>query len=223
MRAESGVPTRGFLADTPGMALSFITKLLFPELSSSRAPRDEPLLRSGTAAEAQVIQAQRTTWRRGNPPSHYEWKLTLRVDAPEGPFDVELKDYFRNFREPVPGTILHVLYDPNDHRSIVVDHRSDADRAAGIGQPGDDPPVTAEEITAHMGGNVQQMTVGPGPAGMRVLVVGGRGKTVVQGPGGQVPNGADTGNAPGELASRHDRGEIGDEELEAEKRRLLGR
>jgi hypothetical protein len=205
------------------MALSFLTKLLFPELSA-RPPREERLLRTGMAADAQVIQAQRTTWRRGNPPSHYQWKLTLRVDAPDGAFDVELKDYFRNFREPVPGTILHVLYDPSNHHAVVVDHRSDASRAAGVGQPGDDPPVTAEEITARMGGNVQQMTVGPGVTGMRVLVVGSRGQAVVHGPGGQVmaPGPTDPITALGELADRHDRGEIGDEEYAIEKRKLLG-
>jgi hypothetical protein len=208
---QSGVPTGAAVADTFVVARSFVTKLLFPELSA-RPRRGEPLLKTGMAADAQVIQAQRTTWRRGNPPSHYQWRLTARVDAAEGPFDAELKDYFRNFREPVPGTILHVLYDPSNHRSIVVDHRSDADRAAGIGQPSDDPPITPEEISARMGGDVQQMTVSPGVTGMRVLVVGKGGKAAK----------ADPISALGELADRHDRGEIGDEEYETGKRRLLG-
>ena len=60
--------------------------------------------------------------------AHVNWKLKLSV-TPDGeaPFDAEVKEGYPEMgMGPHVGSTIAVLYDPNDHSKVVVDHSDDA-------------------------------------------------------------------------------------------------
>jgi hypothetical protein len=104
-------------------------------------------------AEAEVLEVQRTSESRSTPPSSSSWRVRLRVRPSGRPaFDAELTDVFPVCAPPAPGATLHVIYDPRRRRQLIVDHRSEADREAGIGSPGDAPELSG--LLARVAGHV---------------------------------------------------------------------
>lgn len=59
--------------------------------------------------------------------AHVNYKLTLRVTPDsEAPFDAEVKEPYPEMSSgPSVGDTIGVLYDPNDHSKLVVDHSSE--------------------------------------------------------------------------------------------------
>jgi hypothetical protein len=121
--------------------------VLGPDRSGSKVP-DNSWAASGCPAEALVTEARWTKRRLGDPPSHFQWAVQLRVrPATEAEFDVTVEDWFRAMESPAPGQVVHVVYDPASHERTIVDHRSDSDREAGIGTAG---PANDDETMANM-------------------------------------------------------------------------
>ena len=59
--------------------------------------------------------------------AHINWKLTLHVTPDnETPFDAEVKEPYPEMGGgPSVGDTIGVLYDPNDHSKLIVDHSAE--------------------------------------------------------------------------------------------------
>src|SRR5262245_26709174 len=93
-------------------------------------------------------------------------KTCLRVEPSDEPaFEVEQKFRFPQLAIPPVGTRLSVLYDPNDHSQIMIDHSSQAaigqTFAGGVATPGGLDPTsiaaTVQEAREQSGGDQQAM------------------------------------------------------------------
>jgi hypothetical protein len=84
---------------------------------------ERKLRKSGAKAQALVRTADNTL-RGPEIDSHqyFIWNLTLLVrPAGEAEFEASLRQRFWKPLEPVPGSLLNVLYDPTDHSKIAID------------------------------------------------------------------------------------------------------
>lgn len=127
--------------------------------------RERKLRKHGRAALATVLSARRQRWAPAlvpdadvNPsaalqPSRNLWKMTVRVEPPgEPPFDANVTAWLPAFKAR-EGSIVSVLYDPSDHRKVVLDRSLGAQRAASL-----DPRNVRvdmrrhEEFLARLGG-----------------------------------------------------------------------
>jgi hypothetical protein len=84
---------------------------------------ERKLRKSGAKAEA-VVRTAHNTLRGPEIDSHqyFIWNLTLLVrPAGEAEFEASLNQRFWKPLEPVPGSLLNVLYDPADHSQIAID------------------------------------------------------------------------------------------------------
>jgi len=189
-----------------------------------------------------VLEARRTTWRLGDPPSHVLWKLRLRVQpAAEPEFDVTVGDWLRTSVVPSQGTRLQVFYDPENHNRAMVDHRSDADRAAGIERLGADRGSKIFSETIGLAARVFLRGFRPGAtrtalsqvddaiaARLAGTDVSPTVQVVALGPDGQPVSEGSTEPAPSDpveqlrgLAELNERGALTDAQFEAHKRRIL--
>jgi len=117
-----------------------------PDRSGWEVP-DNSWTDAGRPAEAQVIEARQLNRSLSDPPSHYRWVVHLHVrPTDEAQFDVSVEDWFRVLAPPGAGEVLHIVYDPSSHDRTIIDHRSESDRAAGVGKPG---PANDDETLAN--------------------------------------------------------------------------
>lgn len=94
---------------------------------------------AGKTARAMIVDAKKGHWvssTGGNESqlansAKVTWTLTLRV-TPDGepPFDATVKEAFRAGGRPTINDDIKVLYDPQDHSKVVIDHTpmTDAER-----------------------------------------------------------------------------------------------
>jgi hypothetical protein len=167
------------------------------------------------------------------------WKVQLHV-MPEGdaPFEVEIKQGFaKTGSGPKVGSTIGVLYDPNDHTRVAIDHstagavvqatnflspgiKSSLESALGastqdiLSEAMADPKAFREKMLADRAAPVAMpdfppMTGFPTPA------------PPVPAPPAPVP--ASAADELLKLAELRDRGVLSDEEFQAEKQRVLGR
>ncbi len=95
---------------------------------------------AGKTARAILVDAKKGHWvssTGGNESqlansAKVTWTLTLRV-MPDGepPFEAMVKEAFRTGGRPIPDDEYKVLYDPQDHSKVAIDHTpmTDAERA----------------------------------------------------------------------------------------------
>jgi hypothetical protein len=108
------------------------------QVAYGKSSRRENKLRDGTGkpAQATILEAKKGRFAissGGNAAeqvasAHINWKLKLRVE-PEGEaaFEAEVKEgYAEMGMGPQVGSKIAVLYNPDDHSSVVVDHSTDA-------------------------------------------------------------------------------------------------
>jgi hypothetical protein len=99
---------------------------------------EEKLRASGRTALARIDAAEQTPWAVGLGPdsvaanTEIVWKLKLHV-TPEGeePFDAETSQSWPQLEIPRVGQ-APVLYDPEDHARVVLDHSVGSQEAAGV-------------------------------------------------------------------------------------------
>jgi len=165
--------------------------------------------------------------------AHVNWKLTLRV-TPDGesPFEAEVKaPYPEMGGGPSVADTIGVLYDPNDHTKLVVDHSTQgvATQALSHMSP------TAQAALASVGGEpaedlVKEAIADPAAFREKMRARAGSGGPIVM-VGGQQISGApitpptapvDPADELAKLADLRDRGALTSEEFEAQKKRVLG-
>jgi Short C-terminal domain len=218
-----------------------------------------PLLRhelkkNGKRAFATVVECNRTHLLEtaGDPSvvssTERLWKLTLRVE-PEGeqPFEAKVDEYLPQLSSTSVGDRFPVLYDPNDHGKVVVDHSEQADEAMTDEtikeQTGDvisrmrerGQGEMADRLKAVYDAGLLQYAPTDDPQKLKGLIrerqdkikeiMGG--SNVLAGgqplPAGGGAAGAEmTADALTKLADLRDRGVLTDAEFEAQKKKLLG-
>jgi hypothetical protein len=222
-----------------------------PPMFGSHKPPDEDLRGRGKAAIAKIVDAQRTPWGVGFGPesvvsnTEIAWTLKLHV-TPKGeePFDVATEQRWPQLDAPRAGQKVSVLYDPDDHSKVAIDHHRPAEVEAatamiesrlspeqtralqglGFGSVGDVLSAAIADpqgFTAKMQERItaaQQAAMGQAEA-MRAQA------QAVQG-GGSVPGPAagaaeDLVDKLEKLADLRDRGALTEAEFEAQKQRLL--
>ena len=153
-------------------------------------------------------------------------KTKLRVEPDGEPaFEVQEKFRYSQFAIPGVGSVLPVIYDPDDHDKIMLDESPAAVTQAAMGQAG----LSADQMT--LVSQLQQAAAsGVDRSEMRDMArqwAEQHGATVIDGAGGAMPGfGAP---APAEsvadqlekLADLRDRGVLTDAEFEAQKAKLL--
>jgi len=132
------------------------------------------------------------------------WKVTLRV-IPEGgsAFDaVVTVPYPQKGGGPPMGSNVGVLYDPRDHKKIVIDRSAEAESWGAVQQ------ATMERLGA------------PGTIGARgpVVIAGGQ----VISPSVSAAGPPDVAGQLAKLAELKDRGVLTESEFQAQKQKLLG-
>jgi len=169
--------------------------------------------------------------------AHVNWKLTLQITPDnEAPFEGEVKEPYPELSSgPSIGDAIGVLYDPNDHSKLVVDHSSEglattalshvsestqAAMAQATGESAqdmmkeaiDDPAAFREKMKERGSQMAASATAGAG-TGMPNVLIGG------------VPAAAaapDPADEIAKLADLRDRGALTDAEFEAQKKKILG-
>ncbi len=149
------------------------------------------------------------------------WKLRLRVQpAGEQPFEADVHAHLGQFETMSPGMELSVLYDPDDHSKVAIDHSQGglidtmAQRIAG-NHPGTDPAALAALLMGrvHDPDGVSTMDIAAAIPGARTL---GSPATPA------APGAEDPVELLTKLATLHDHGVLDDAEFAAQKARLLG-
>jgi hypothetical protein len=175
------------------------------------------------------------------------WKLVLRVE-PEGeqPFEAKVDEYLPQLSATSVGDKFPVLYDPDDHSKVVVDHSQLGATALvdeQIKEHTDDLISTMRERgQGDMADKLQQvydaglMSYQPtdDPTQIHELIKARQekikeimgGNVLVGGQplqtGGAAASAAATADALTKLAALHDRGVLTDAEFETQKKKLLG-
>jgi hypothetical protein len=196
----------------------------------------------GKAAPAQITEAKpgRVAISSGGDAArqvasaHVNWKLKLRV-TPDGEaaFDAAVKEPYPEIGGgPSVGTTIGVLYDPNDHSKLVVDHSAEgqATMVAGFMSP------TAKAQMERMAGEpaenlISEAMTDPAAFRQKMQERGGQlaadptaltGSTPnVRGlPGADAPG--DAADEIGKLADLRDRGALTEAEFQAQKKKILG-
>src|SRR4051794_37062898 len=221
-------------------------------------PLLERRLRSkGRRAVAQILEAKRTSYTEtlGNDAivsdTRRLWKLRLRVAAEgESPFEVDIDELFVQTHSPSIGSRLPVLYDPDDHGHVVIDHTEEGDRlfreemdrerveerVAGMRERGQGD-LAESYVEAHQAARKMFEDLPSDPTERRRVLrerkaaiaatMGGAtvmvgGQPIQPAPPSGPAAAAATADALTKLADLHDRGVITDEELQAQKAKLLG-
>jgi len=202
-------------------------------------------------AMAEILQAEQLPWAVGYGPqsvvqnTELMWRLRLRVN-PEGeePFDVETEQRWPQLEAPHAGQRVSVLYDPDDHSRVAIDHHRPAEVEAatamiesrlspeqtraleglGFGSVGDVLSAAIADpqgFTAKMQERVaaaQQAAMAQAEA-MRARAQAAQGGRSAPGPAGGAPE--DLVDKLEKLADLRDRGALTEAEFEAQKQRLL--
>jgi hypothetical protein len=104
--------------------------------------RERKLRANGRSAFALVLSVRRTVSGVYNssdpfnqtPPTEVTpalWTLSVRVDpTSDTAFEATVKAWLREADRPWTDTLIPVLYDPNDRRTVVYDHSAEAKTAA---------------------------------------------------------------------------------------------
>jgi Short C-terminal domain len=162
--------------------------------------------------------------------AHVNWTLKLQV-TPDGesPFDAVVKEPYPEMGGgPSVGSTLGVLYDPNDHTKVVVDH-SDAGQATMVaGRMSPAAKSALEQAGGEPAEQLMQEAIAD-PAAFREKMRAGRSGPVVM-VGGQQVSGApvaaakptDTADEIAKLADLRDRGALSEDEFQAQKKKNLG-
>jgi Short C-terminal domain len=169
--------------------------------------------------------------------AHVNWTLTLQVTPDdEALFEAQVKESYPELGGgPSVGDTIGVLYDPNDHSRLVVDHSSEglATRAlshtsdrmkAAMAQVGGEPaqdmmkeaiddPAAFREKMKERASQMNANAVASAGTQMPTMVAGG---VPV---GGAQPDPADE---IAKLADLRDRGALTEAEFEAQKKKVLG-
>jgi hypothetical protein len=213
---------------------------------------ENKLRENGRAATATVVAVKRghigesSGQAYGGQNSTINYHFTVRIE-PDGevPFEAEVSDRILLSNSPtgVGGTIA-VLYDPDDHSKVRIDHSTgavmgnalagaispaamDTIRAAGAGdamanllkEATTNPDALLASMRGHdMAADVRaQMTPPPGGGTAPHIFVGGQAFG-----GTQAAAAPDPVTQLAKLADLHDRGALTDDEFATEKKRVLG-
>jgi hypothetical protein len=193
------------------------------------------LRQSGRPATADVSDAERAHGLRAagehtatGPSPTATWRLRLQV-KPDGetPFDADLTEAIPLGEEISVGQRMAVLFDPNDHSRVAIDHgsargRTNVEGGRSSGETPEPPPPAPTALTAH------RKSSGAGepseiPRGMLAHPSAGAPKLIdVSRAADDVARG-DTAARLAELADLRDRGDLTSAEFEQKKRKILGR
>jgi hypothetical protein len=217
--------------------------------------RERQLRKTGERAFATVLESQRTRWLRtsGDPSlvanTQVVWKLLLRVQPDdEAPFEAKLDWPFPQTWSPRRGGRFAVLYDPDDHRKVVIDKSGEGTHALAEARRKERTHATVARMRARgMGGFADQyqaivqsgtLTNLSGDEDrreqvyamqdrIREMVVGQAGGTAMPAiaappPMSNAGAALATTQALTRLADLHDRGVLTDEEFQTQKQKLLG-
>jgi Short C-terminal domain len=224
--------------------------------------QEKKLRESGKSAQATIVEAKKGRFAissGGNAAeqvatAHVNWKLKLHV-TPDGEaaFDAEVKEgYAQMGMGPTVGSTINVLYDPNDHSKVVVDHdvgrmmdtkiqetvagfspqRKDRMEKLG-GAPAEDlmkdaiadPAAFRERMWARADTLKAQAAQGINPLTGEKSdqpVSGSNPLANMQAAFGMAPAAPDPADQIAKLADLRDRGALTDEEFQAEKKKILG-
>lgn len=189
----------------------------------------------GRSASAQVLEAKagRMVYSTGNTvaeeleTSRVTWKLKLHVIPDnEVAFDAEFKAPFPQTGGPSVGETLAVLYDPNDHTKIVIDHSSKGAVTQVLDHMSTEAKTALESVGGEPAQDLMQEAIDD-PAAFRekmrarhsgpVVMIGGQ-----QVSGATVGQPVDPADEIAKLADLRDRGALTDDEFETQKKRVLG-
>jgi Short C-terminal domain len=204
---------------------------------------EKKLEKNGTAATAEITQAEKTHWINssgaqavGGQNSTVTWHLTLQV-KPDGaaPFDATITDAFPLGDDIVVGHSVSVLFDPADHSKVVIDHSPKGEIASFMA--GMSPGATAAIASSGAGGALDSLMqdAAKDPSGVLArwrsdpdaAVAAFRSQMTAP----TTVNPAVTPATPGaespedrltKLADLRDRGAITDAEFQAQKKQILG-
>ncbi len=210
--------------------------------------------RGGQSAQAQVVAATPTQVAIGYGPmqvvanTQILWDLKLHV-TPQGeaPFEVEIKQLWPQLEAPRVGQVLTVLYDPDDHSKVAIDHSLGAEQSGiasmlesrlgpeqtaalqqlGLGSVGDmlkaamsDPQGFTARVQERAAATAQAAEAQAEAMTSRLRATQA---------GGAAPGAAAAAGAAGDpveeltkLADLRDRGVLTNEEFEKQKKRILG-
>jgi hypothetical protein len=183
---------------------------------------DEQIARTGTAANATVLDAGMTGMFINNVP---QWKLRLRIEGYGAPYETTVK--LLTFNPPSNGDTFSVRIDParKDHVVFASDDAAPAS-APGIASGTAGPRATAANVQASVLEALRKAGLGDGqasttvnPDGSRTIVMG---SAVVSGSGSAQFGAADTVKALGDLEKLRESGAVTQDEFERMKRKLLG-
>jgi len=167
--------------------------------------------------------------------AHVNWKLTLQVTPEnEAPFGADIKEPYSEMGSgPSVGDTIGVLYDPNDHSRLVVDHSSEGLATQLTAQHSE----RMQQAMAYVGGESahdltkeaiddpaafrEKMRERANQLNANAMAAAGVG----QAPPWMTPAGAaqpDPADEIAKLADLRDRGALTDAEFEAQKKKILG-
>jgi hypothetical protein len=158
------------------------------------------------------------------------WKLKLRVKPSDEPaFEVEIKDGWDQFGSPRAGSLVPVLYDPENHSKVVLDESPQAAIDSVVAESEEKAVAAGADAGAAsaMADLSREALADPEAFRRRMFAMRQGGGPVVAGAGD-----APTAEPPEatrdpveeltKLADLRDRGVLSDEEFEQQKRRILG-
>jgi hypothetical protein len=194
------------------------------------------LRQRGRPATADVSDAERTHALRAagehtatgqNPTATWRLRLQVKPDG-ETPFDADLTEAIPLGEEISVGQSMAVLFDPNDHSQVAIDHGSlrgstDAGRGRSSGEAPEPSPPEPTALTGRRksSGGGEPTSV---PRGMLAHPSAGAPKlTDVSLAAEDVARGEKAADRLAELADLRDRGALTPAEFEQKKREILGR
>jgi hypothetical protein len=188
---------------------------------------EKQLRESGAKATGVVIESRETTGttQHGDGSVDKIWEVKLSVQpAGEPAFEANIKQYFRQTTQPLPGATFEVLYDPADHSKVVIDmeYLKQIDpRPHELRKS--DPEAYKKRMSSVAVMLREAALTSEGMGGMTVFLVGG-GDGAFVGPGGMSPApvpGEDIADTIKRIADLRDAGIITEGEFEFHKKLLL--
>jgi hypothetical protein len=168
--------------------------------------------------------------------AHVNWQLTLRVTPDnESPFDAEVKESYPEMGGPSVGDTIGVLYDPNDHSRLVVDHSSEGLATRALSHTSDRMKAAMAQVGGESAQDMMKEAIDD-PAAFREKMrerasqmnanavaaagIAAPNPWVAAVPGGAAQ--ADPADEIAKLADLRDRGALTEEEFQAQKKKVLG-
>jgi putative oligomerization/nucleic acid binding protein len=198
---------------------------------------EKRLSEHGASAPAEVLEAGQTSmsYSTGNPNlvqnTSIVWKLKLQVKPATGAeFTADIREKFPQLSTPSPGMTLAVLYDPNDHSKVTVNHDEQAvlDTAVDQALGNVSAPIAAivrstmpdaktwkknpRQASKDMREQMREQLAGQQlPPGVSMGLPGALGRAPA----------SDPVDALAKLADLRDRGVLSETEFQAQKTRIL--